>query len=65
MYGEHDNGTIGSDANDAETADKEGTDNYSMDLKVLFTCVNVPFLVFGVLALVALNRTRRTPPTAR
>ena len=61
MYVENDSDTSGLDTYDATA----GTDNYSMSIKIAFTCANAPFLAFAVLALVAINRTRRTPPTAR
>ncbi|KAH3862962.1 hypothetical protein DPMN_025938 [Dreissena polymorpha] len=42
-----------------------GFDNYNIWIKVAFACLNFPLIVFGGLALVALNRTRGTPETAR
>jgi len=65
MYGEYENVTSGLDTYNAVMSASAGTDNYSMSIKIAFTCVNIPFQAFAVLALVALNRTRRTPPTAR
>ena len=40
-------------------------DNYSIYIKVVFSVVNGFFIVFSVFALLALNKTKRTPPTAR
>ncbi|KAH3886695.1 hypothetical protein DPMN_010708 [Dreissena polymorpha] len=40
-------------------------DNYDMGIKVGFACLNAPFVAFGILGIVALNRTRKTPETAR
>jgi len=51
--------------NENVTEDHLIVENYDDSVRVAFMVVNTPFIVFSVLALVALNRTRKTPCTAR